>query len=107
MIQKLLLSIQMIWITFIKILKNTIQIKKRKIWIVFYDMIAYMPSNKKINSIVTDSFIRGRKLNTYLAFEQSKKQIKTLEEHAKQLVESNELIKKDFNIDRDSIPFNE
>ena len=81
MIQKLLLSIKMIWITFIKILKNTIQIKKRKIWIVFYDMIAYMPSNKKINSIVTDLFIRGRKLNTSLALEQSKKQTKTLEEH--------------------------
>ena len=66
-----------------------------------------MPSNKKINSIVTELFIRGRKLNTYLAFEQSKKQIKTLEEHGKQLVESHELIKKYFNIDRDSTPFNE
>ena len=35
---------------------------------------------------------------------QDKKQIKTTEDHGKQLVESNELIKKDFNIERDSIP---
>ena len=46
MIQKLLLNTQMIWITFIKILENTIQIKKRKILIVFDDMIADMLSNK-------------------------------------------------------------
>ena len=32
------------------------------------------------------------------------KQIKGIENHGKQLAESNELIKKDFNIDRDSIP---
>ena len=36
-----------------------------------------------------------------------KKKIRTLEEHEKQLVESNELIKKDFNIDKDSIPLEE
>ena len=34
-----------------------------------------------------------------------KKQIKALEGHGKQLVESDELAKKDFNIDIDSIPF--
>ena len=38
---------------------------------------------------------------------QDKKQIKAIEDHRKQLVESNELIKKDFNIDEDSIPFEE
>ena len=32
-----------------------------------------------------------------------KKQIKSLEKHGKQLVQSNELIKKDFNIDKDGI----
>ena len=37
--------------------------KKRKIFIVFYDMIANMLSNKKRNPIVTKLFIRGRKLN--------------------------------------------
>ena len=36
---------------------------------------------------------------------QGKKQIKTLEDHGKQLVQSNELIKKDLNIDRHSIPY--
>ena len=31
-------------------------------------MIADMLSNKKLNPIVTELFIRGRKLNIYLAF---------------------------------------
>ena len=42
--------------------------KKRTILIVFHDMIADMLSNKKINPIVTELFIRGRKLNISLAF---------------------------------------
>ena len=42
--------------------------KKRKILIVFDDMIADRLSNKKLNSIVTELFIRGRKLNISLAF---------------------------------------
>ena len=42
--------------------------KKRQILIVFDDMIADMLSNKKINPIVTEVFIRGRKLNISLAF---------------------------------------
>ena len=59
----------MIWTIFIKILKNTIQIKNlKKILIVFDDMIADMLSNKKLNPIVTELFIRGRKLNLFLAF---------------------------------------
>ena len=37
--------------------------KKHKILIVFDDMIADMINNKKLNSIVTELFIRGRKLN--------------------------------------------
>ena len=40
--------------------------KKRKILIVFDDMIADMLSNKKLNPIVTELFIRVRKLNVYL-----------------------------------------
>ena len=36
--------------------------KKRKILIVFDNMIADMVSNKKRNPIVTELFIRGRKL---------------------------------------------
>ena len=39
--------------------------------------------------------------------DQDKKQIKTIEDHGKQLAESNELIYKGFNIDRDSVPFDE
>ena len=62
MIQKLLLNIQMIWTVFIKILKNTIP-KNQTILIVFDDTNADMFSNKKLNPIVTESFIRGRKLN--------------------------------------------
>ena len=42
--------------------------KKRKTLIVFHDMIAEMVSNKKINPIVTELFIRGRKLNISLGF---------------------------------------
>ena len=40
--------------------------KKRKILIVFDDMIVDMVSNKKLNPIVTDLFIRKRKLNISL-----------------------------------------
>ena len=35
---------------------------------VFNDMIANMIQNEKLNSIVTELFIRGRKLNTSLVF---------------------------------------
>ena len=42
--------------------------KKRKILIVFDDMIADMINNKKLNSIVTELFIRDRKLNIYIVF---------------------------------------
>ena len=34
--------------------------KKRKILIVFDDMIADMTNNKKLNPVVTELFIRGR-----------------------------------------------
>ena len=42
--------------------------KKRKILVVFDDMIADMLSNKKLNPIVNESLIRGIKLNTSLIF---------------------------------------
>ena len=42
--------------------------KNRKILIVFDDMIADILSNKTINPIVTEFFIRGRKLNICLIF---------------------------------------
>ena len=42
--------------------------KEHKTLIVFEDMIADMINNKKLNSIVTDLFIRGGKLNMSLVF---------------------------------------
>ena len=42
--------------------------KKRKILILFDDMIADMLINTKLNPIVTELFIRGRKLNISLVF---------------------------------------
>ena len=42
--------------------------KKRKIIIVFDGMIADMINNKKLNPIVTELFIRGRKLNISIVF---------------------------------------
>ena len=41
---------------------------ENKILIVFDDMIADMIQNKKLNSVVTELFIRGRKLNISLVF---------------------------------------
>ena len=41
---------------------------KRKVSIVFDDMIADMINDKKLNPIVTELFIRGRKRNIYIAF---------------------------------------
>ena len=42
--------------------------KKRKILIGFDDMIAHMINNKRLNSIVTELFIRGRKLGISIVF---------------------------------------
>ena len=42
--------------------------KKRNILIVFGNMIADMLSNKELNPIVTELFIRGRKSNISLVF---------------------------------------
>ena len=42
--------------------------KNRKVLIVFDDVIADMINNKKLNSIVTELFIRSRKLNISIVF---------------------------------------
>ena len=42
--------------------------KKRRILIVFDDMITDMRRNKKLNPIVTELFIRGRKLSISIVF---------------------------------------
>ena len=70
MILKLSLNTRMIWIIFMKIVKNAIQIrnKKRKILIVFNGMIADMTNSKNLNRIVTELFIRVRKLYIFHVF---------------------------------------
>ena len=45
-----------------KNIEDYIPIKKRKIFIVFDYMIADMINNNKLNPVVTELFIRGRKL---------------------------------------------
>ena len=42
--------------------------KERKIFVVFDDMIVDMINKKKLDSIVTELFIRGRKLNISFVF---------------------------------------
>ena len=51
-----------------KNIKNYNHHKENKTLIVFDDMIADIINNKKLNSIVTELFIRGRKLNISLVF---------------------------------------
>ena len=51
---------------FIKILKNTIEMKKVKYWSCL--MIADMLSNQNVNPVVTELFIKGRELDLYLVF---------------------------------------
>ena len=60
-------------------IKN-IEERKRKILIVFDRLIAYMLSNKKLNTKVTELSIRGRKLNISLVFiMQSSSEVKILD----------------------------
>ena len=42
--------------------------KKSKVLIVFDDMIPVMEANKKLSLIVTELFLRGKKLNISLVF---------------------------------------
>ena len=66
MILKLLLNTQIVNIY--KNIEEYNQNKKHKILIVFDDIMADMLSNKKLNPIVTELFIRGRNLNISLVF---------------------------------------
>ena len=49
-------------------IKNYNPGKKRKILIVFDNMIGDMINNKKLNPVVTELFTRGRKLNISIVF---------------------------------------
>ena len=51
-----------------KIFNNIIQIKSLKNKTLFVDVIADMLSNKRLNPIVTELFLRGIKLNISLPF---------------------------------------
>ena len=51
-----------------KNIKDYNPIKKRKVLIVFDDVIADMINNNKLNPIVTELFIRGRKRNISIVF---------------------------------------
>ena len=68
MILKLLLSIQMKMQDVYKNIDEYNVDKEHKILIVFDDMTAYMINDKKLNSVVPELFIRGRKLNIPLVF---------------------------------------
>ena len=63
MIQKHLQSFQHIWMMFTVILLIEIQIQKRKVLVVFDDIIANIMINKKFRSIIKELFIRCTKLN--------------------------------------------
>ena len=70
MILKLLLNIKIIW--YMDYIWENIEEynsgKERNTFIVFDDIIAVMFSNKKLYQIVTELFIRCRKLNIFVVF---------------------------------------
>ena len=68
MILKLSLSIRMICKDFYKNIDEYNVDKEHKILIAFDDKIADMIKKKKLNSIVTEIIIRGRKINISLVF---------------------------------------
>ena len=53
---------------FIEKLMITVQKNNRKIFIVFDDLITDILTNKKVEPILTELFIRCRKLNAFIAF---------------------------------------
>ena len=66
MILQFLLNTRMTWLIFMKIIMNTIQIKKVKYWSYLIEFVADMRSRKKLYPVVTELFIRGRQLNISL-----------------------------------------
>ena len=68
MIQMHLLGVSIQWMTFMKILITTTQAEKEKNLIVFDGMIADIMTNKKLQAIIKELFIRCRTLNISLVF---------------------------------------
>ena len=66
MMQMRLLSVQIRWMTFIRILMTTTQIKKKLI--LFDDMISNIMTNKKFQVIIKELFISCREVNISLVF---------------------------------------
>ena len=52
--------------------------QKRRVLIVFDDMIADMEFNKKLSPIIPELFLRGRKLNIWLFFFKVPKTVRTI-----------------------------
>ena len=68
-IQRPLLNIDLVCRMSIQILKSTNQIENAcKLLILFNDVIANLISNRKLDQIITELFIRGTKLNISIAF---------------------------------------
>lgn len=67
MIPNLLMNIRTVFITLMKI-KNTIQIIKREILILFDDMTSDIFHKKNLQPVVTELFFRARKLDISLVF---------------------------------------
>ena len=67
MIQMHLLSDQIRWMTFMRILMITIQVEKEK-EIFFDNMVPGIMANKKFQAINKELFVRCRKLNISLVF---------------------------------------
>ena len=63
-----LLNTETIWMIFIMTLMIIIKKRKRKLLIVFDDMVSHVMSNKKTQPVLKELFIRCRKLNTSLCF---------------------------------------
>ena len=68
MILKFSLNIQIIWMIFLKILKNTTQVRNAKYFSYLVIRLLICLVIKKLHSIVTELFIRGKKLNISLVF---------------------------------------
>ena len=67
-LMKFLLNTQIIWMIMYKNIEEYNPDKKRKILIVFDNMVADMLTDEKLNLVLTPLFIRGRKLKISLVF---------------------------------------
>ena len=69
MIQMHLLSVQILWMAFMKNIDDNNPSIQRKALIVLDDLIADIMANKNFQAMVKELFIRSRKLNISLVFQ--------------------------------------